>query len=213
MPGASNGTSTWRNIVKVRAPNTRAADSRFGSICSMKGVITRITNGSAGNRLAIITPCSVPARCNSYIKVASVIPEVIGGIISGSRNKPVSSFLPRKLRRANVYAAGTPIRIDSTTTDSTTCIVTSSTSPSWNSCQAAEYHSSVQPLGSQVPSQRLATELVATEAIIRPTLIRKKVIRPTTSPLQARLAQWVRRFGAGCREIDCEVIMGEVVVA
>ena len=45
----------------VPAPNTRAADSRFGSICSMNGVITRITNGAAGIRLARITPQIVPA--------------------------------------------------------------------------------------------------------------------------------------------------------
>jgi hypothetical protein len=62
MPGASSGTSTCQNIRGVLAPNTRAADSRLGSICSMNGVITRITNGAAGIRFARITPQIVPAR-------------------------------------------------------------------------------------------------------------------------------------------------------
>ena len=50
------GASTYQKMRSVPAPNTRAADSRFGSICSMNGVITRMTNGSAGTRFDRITP-------------------------------------------------------------------------------------------------------------------------------------------------------------
>ena len=56
MPGISSGISTCQKMRSVLAPNTRAADSSVGSICSMNGVMTRITNGSAGTRLARITP-------------------------------------------------------------------------------------------------------------------------------------------------------------
>ena len=59
---------------QVPAPNTRAADSSFGSICSMNGVITRMTNGTAGTRLARITPEIVPPRCDWYSTVASGMP-------------------------------------------------------------------------------------------------------------------------------------------
>ena len=46
---------------KVPAPNTRAAASMRGSICSMNGIITRMTNGTVGTRLAMTTPDMLPA--------------------------------------------------------------------------------------------------------------------------------------------------------
>lgn len=41
LPGQLSGGQ--RNTRAVLAPKTRAAASRFGSICSMNGVITRMT--------------------------------------------------------------------------------------------------------------------------------------------------------------------------
>ena len=67
------------------------------------------------------------------------MPYVIGGTISGNRNNSINSRLPTKLRRASVYAAGTPTRSARNTTAKTTSIVTHSTSPSWNSFHAAVY--------------------------------------------------------------------------
>ena len=64
MPGTSSGPRIRVKIVRVRAPHIRAADSIFGSICSMNGVMTRMTNGTAGTRLARMTPVSRPARWN-----------------------------------------------------------------------------------------------------------------------------------------------------
>src|SRR5688572_1923560 len=52
------------------------------------------------------------------------------------------------------------------------------TSSSWNSLQAALYQRVVQPLGSQVPSQRVAKELVTTAAIM-PNRLRTK--KPTSA--------------------------------
>ena len=65
---------------------------------------------------------------------------MIGGTISGSRNNSISQRLPMNSRRASVYAAGTPISTDRNTTANTTCTVTHSTEPSWNSFQASAYH-------------------------------------------------------------------------
>src|SRR5437762_6220337 len=117
------------------------------------------------------------------------MPYVMGGTISGSRNNNINSRLPTKLRRASVYAAGTPTSSARNTTAKTTSIVTHSTSPSWNSFHAAVYQFVVQPSGSQVPSQRRANELVATDAIISPMLTTNSVIRPQRSPVQTRSDQ------------------------
>ena len=46
------------------APHIRAADSIFGSICSMNGVIVSTTNGTDGTRFAAITPVMLPASSN-----------------------------------------------------------------------------------------------------------------------------------------------------
>ena len=68
----------------------------------MNGVITSMTNGAAGIRFARITPAIVPPRPVWYSTVASGMPYVIGGTISGSRNSSISARLPRKSRRASV---------------------------------------------------------------------------------------------------------------
>ena len=94
--------------------------------------------------------------------------------------------MPTKLRRASVYAAGTPISSESRTTARTTSTVTMSTEPSWNSFHAEVYQLVVQPSGNQVPSQRLAKELVATEATISPTLTTNSVMMPSSSPRHTR---------------------------
>ena len=74
----------------------------------------------------------------------------------------------------------------SSTTENTTCTVTQSTESSWNSFHAAVYHVVVHPSGNQVPSQRLANELVATAAIISAMLMTKSVIRPSSRPRHTR---------------------------
>ncbi len=56
------------------APHIRAADSMLGSICSMNGVMVRMTNGTDGTRLASTTPLALPARPNLYSTVASGMP-------------------------------------------------------------------------------------------------------------------------------------------
>src|SRR4051812_26479815 len=58
----------------------------------------------------------------------------------------------------------------------TISIVTSSTSPSWNSAQAALYQRVVHPAGSHVPSQRVAKEETITDAMTPKRLTRKKAI-------------------------------------
>ena len=58
----------------VPAPSVRAAASIRGSICSMNGVIVRITNGTLGTRLAMITPVSVPPTPSRSSTVASGMP-------------------------------------------------------------------------------------------------------------------------------------------
>src|ERR1700674_4823205 len=78
------------------------------------------------------------------------------------------------------------MRSASATTANTTSTVTQSTESSWNSFQAPTYQAVVQPPGSQVPSQRLANELVATAAIMNAMLTTNKVIRPSSSPRHAR---------------------------
>jgi hypothetical protein len=62
MPGISSGPRIRVKTAEVLAPHIRAAASIFGSICSMNGVIVRITNGTDGTRFARITPVSDPAR-------------------------------------------------------------------------------------------------------------------------------------------------------
>ncbi len=101
----------------------------------------------------------------------------------------MSARLPGKLRRASVYAAGTPISSARNTTAKTTCSVTQSIESSWNSFHAAVYQLVVQPSGSQVPSQRRANELVATAAIMSPMLTTNSVMRPSSRPRQARSNQ------------------------
>src|SRR4051812_46239371 len=58
----------------------------------------------------------------------------------------------------------------------TISIVTSSTSSSWNSAQAALYQRVVHPAGSHVPSQRVAKEETTTDAIMPKTLTTKNAI-------------------------------------
>src|SRR5207249_11906088 len=99
------------------------------------------------------------------------------------------ALFPRKLRRASVYAAGTPMTSASSTTANTTSTVTHSTESSWNSFHAAVYQLVVQPSGNHVPSQRLAKELVATAAIIKATLTTNSVIVPRSRPRHARSSQ------------------------
>src|ERR1700761_8637847 len=159
----------------------RAAASRFGSICSMKGVITRITNGSAGTRFARITPLSVPARPILYIAVAIGMPYVTGGTIKGNRKISIAMRLPRNCTRASAYAAGTPSTTDNTTTAPTTSTVTHNTLANWKSLHACAYQCSVKPCGNKVPNQRVATELTATVAISNTTLTRKNTTAPHTS--------------------------------
>src|SRR5215510_11207660 len=106
--------------------------------------------------------------------------------MSGSRNSSRSTRLPRKSRRANAYAAGTPSATDSTTTDSTTSAVTTRTEPSWNSDHASRYQLVVAASGSQVPSQRVATELTATAPTRNSTLTTKNAASPTSSPVTTR---------------------------
>ena len=114
---------------------------------------------------------------------------MIGGTISGKRNSSIRNRLPGNSRLASVYAAGTPMSSASATTANTTSTVTQSTESSWNSFQAATYQAVVQPSGSQVPSQRLANELVATAAIMNAMLTTNSVIRPSRSPRHARSNQ------------------------
>ena len=45
-PGSRSGSSTWMKRRNVPAPKTRAAASMRGSICSTKGIMTRITKGT-----------------------------------------------------------------------------------------------------------------------------------------------------------------------
>src|ERR687897_1296493 len=58
-------------------------------------------------------------------------------------------------------------------------------SQSWNSFQAEEYHRVVQPAGSQVPSQRVAKELVTTVPIIASRLTMKKPTSDQTATAQS----------------------------
>src|SRR3546814_10698240 len=102
------------------------------------------------------------------------MPKVIGGMSRGSRNSSISACLPRKSRRASAYAAGTSRIAENSTTRNTAWNVTVSTDPSWNSLQDELYHRVVSPAGSQVPSQRVAKELVTTLAIIASRLRTKK---------------------------------------
>ena len=62
------------NSFGVVAPNTRAACSIRGSICSMNGIITSTTNGTVGTRLASTTPLSEPASPAWYSTVAIGMP-------------------------------------------------------------------------------------------------------------------------------------------
>src|SRR5205085_6270145 len=160
--------------------------STRGSICSTKGIITRITNGTVGTRLASTTPAIEPASLAWYSTDASGMPKVIGGTMSGSRNSSIRARLPAKSRRAIAYAAGTPSRPDKSTTRPTISKVTSSTSPSWNSPQAALYQRVVQPAGSQVPSQRVPSELTATEAISANRFSTKKITTTHTAVTHRR---------------------------
>src|SRR4051812_28767798 len=67
-------------------------------------------------------------------------------------------------------------------------------SSSWNSSQAARYQRLVQPAGSQVPSQRVANELVTTVAIIAKRLRTKKPTSVQTVMAQSRAASVVSRI-------------------
>src|SRR2546421_2231598 len=120
-PGTSNGNRIRVNIRRVLAPHIRAADSTFGSICSMNGVIVSTTNGIAGTRLARITPYMEFAICtwvmvlNLYIAVASGMPYAIGGTMTGNRNTSMTARLPGNSRRASAEDAGTPTRTEMAT--------------------------------------------------------------------------------------------------
>ena len=74
IPGTSSGARIRVNTCRVRAPHIRAADSMAGLICSMKGVIVRITNGTDGTRLTSTTAVSVRPSPNEYMTVASGMP-------------------------------------------------------------------------------------------------------------------------------------------
>src|SRR2546429_8347053 len=93
IPGTSNGIRMRRNTWYVFAPHIRAAASTFGSICSMNGVIVRITNGTAGTRFATITPVIELARWYLYSTVASGMPYAIGGTMTGDRDTSTTSRL------------------------------------------------------------------------------------------------------------------------
>src|SRR2546429_5339278 len=152
IPGMSNGERIRRNICRVFAPDIRAAASIFGSICSMNGVIVRITNGIAGTRFTRITPLSELARWYEYSTVAIGMPYAIGGTMTGSRKTSITSRLNGNCLRANTYAAGTPTRAEMRTTDSDTWSVTISTLPMSKSCHAVPQYSTVSPAGHQVPN-------------------------------------------------------------
>src|SRR6201996_9331934 len=158
----------------------------------MNGVITRITNGSAGTRFARITPLSVPARPILYMTVAIGMPYVTGGTIKGNRKISIAMRLPRNCTRASAYAAGTPSRTERITTAPTTSTVTHNTLANWKSLHACAYQCSVKPCGNSVPNQRVATELTATVAISNTTLTRKNTTAPHTSTFHTRSGSGVR---------------------
>src|SRR5450759_2504066 len=79
------------------------------------------------------------------------------------------------------------------------------------------YQDVVHPSGSHVPSQRLANELVATAAIMNAMLTTNSVIRPSSSPRQARSNHaeatcrfiWGLAFAAGNRAAIEQVAQSE----
>jgi hypothetical protein len=122
------------------------------------------------------------------------MPKVNGGTRSGRRKSSTTSRFPGKSRRASAYAAGTPMSPENATTRKTTWKVTVSTSPSWNSSQAEVYHRVVHPTGSQVPSQRVANELVTTVAIIANRLSTKNATSTQTAAAQSFARTLVSRI-------------------
>src|SRR3954452_5768147 len=64
----------------------------------------------------------------------------------------------------------------------------------WNSSQAARYQRVVQPAGSQVPSQRVANELVTTVPIMAKRVTTKKPTSVQTVMAQALAASVLSRI-------------------
>src|SRR3954466_11787999 len=87
-------------------------------------------------------------------------------------------------------------------------------SSSWNSSQAARYQRVVQPAGNQVPSQRVAKELVTTVAIMARRLRTKKPVTPQTAaapsfPLTGVSRTMASPFPAGGRAAVEQAARGE----
>ena len=74
IPGTSSGARIRVNTWRVPAPHMRAARSIVGSICSMNGVMVRMTNGTDGTRFARTTPVRCPANPYLYSTVARGMP-------------------------------------------------------------------------------------------------------------------------------------------
>src|ERR1035437_7500636 len=99
----------------------------------------------------------------------------------GRRKRTVIRALPGKLRRASAYAAGTPMRADTTTTVIATWAVTVSTSDRLNSAQASPYQWVVKPSGIQDPNHVVANDERTTVEIRPARLMKKKATRPQTT--------------------------------
>src|ERR1035437_5852726 len=114
----------------------------------------------------------------------------------GRRKRTVIRALPGKLRRASAYAAGTPMRADTTTTVIATWAVTVSTSVRLNSAQASPYQWVVKPSGTQDPNHVVANESRMTVEMSAARLTKKKTTRPQTSQPPMPDGR-KRRLGAG----------------
>src|SRR5665213_2778959 len=114
----------------------------------------------------------------------------------GSKKRRVTRGLPGKLRRARAYAAGTPIKAETTTTVIATWAVTVSTLVRSNSAQASPYQWVVKPSGTQDPNHVVANESRMTVEMSAARLTKKKTTRPQTSPPPMPVAR-KRRLGAG----------------
>ena len=163
MPGSEQRQQHVDESCNVSAPKTRAAASMRGSICSMNGIMTRMTKGTVGTRLA---SDDAGHRAGEP------------GPVEHGRERDAEGDRRHQQRQqeeqhheplAGKVAAGQRVgrrHADAGRTGATTrktiSKVTMSTSPSWNSSQADTYQRVVQPAGSQVPSQRVAKELVTT---------------------------------------------------
>ena len=148
MPGSSSGSSTWMKSRNVPAPKTRAAASMRGSICSMKGIMTRMTKGTVGTRLARMTPADRAAEPDLVEHGRQR--NAVGDRRHQQRQQEEQhhELLAREsrgapARRRRARRAGPT----STTTANTTSKVTDRTSPSWNSLQARAYQRVVPAVG------------------------------------------------------------------